>query len=41
VPWKTRIGREADFLLYLKNEPLFDGLRTDYRFQDIERRIEL
>jgi TolB-like protein/DNA-binding winged helix-turn-helix (wHTH) protein/Tfp pilus assembly protein PilF len=31
----------ADFLLYLKNEPLFDGLRADNRFQDIERRIGL
>jgi TolB-like protein/DNA-binding winged helix-turn-helix (wHTH) protein/Tfp pilus assembly protein PilF len=31
----------ADFLLYLNNEPLFDGLRADSRFQDIERRIGL
>jgi Tfp pilus assembly protein PilF len=31
----------ADFLLYLKNDPLFDGLRADSRFQDIERRIGL
>jgi hypothetical protein len=26
---------------YLENEPLFDGLRVDNRFQDIERRIGL
>jgi hypothetical protein len=31
----------ADFLLYLKNDSLFDGLRADSRFQDIERRIGL
>ena len=29
----------SDFLLYLRNETLFDGLRADPRFVDLERRI--
>jgi tetratricopeptide (TPR) repeat protein len=42
IKWLEDAYRErADFLLYLKNEPLFDGLRADSRFQDIERRIGL
>ena len=29
----------SDFLLYLRNETLFDGLRADPRFVDLEHRI--
>ena len=42
VKWIQKAYQErADFLLISKNEPLFDGLRSDRRFQDIERRIGL
>ncbi|HEX4593403.1 MAG TPA: winged helix-turn-helix domain-containing protein [Bryobacteraceae bacterium] len=42
IKWLEGAYRERnDFLLVMKNEPLFDNLRADARFQDIERRIGL
>jgi serine/threonine-protein kinase len=40
--WLEKAYQErSDFLVCLKVEPLFDGLRADPRFQAIERRIGL
>jgi Tfp pilus assembly protein PilF len=40
INWLEAAFQERDdFLLILKTEPLFDGLRADRRFQDLERRI--
>lgn len=42
INWLEEAYRERnDFLLVVKNESIFDGLRNDQRFQDIERRIGL
>ena len=42
MAWLTRAYDERnDFLVVLNNEPLFDGLRTDRRFLELERRIGL
>ena len=40
--WLEKAYQErSDFLVCLKVEPLFDSLRADRRFQDLERRIGL
>jgi tetratricopeptide (TPR) repeat protein len=40
MKWMERAYEErSDFLLYMRNETLFDGLRADPRFVDLERRI--
>ena len=42
IRWLEKAYQErSDFLVCLKVEPLFDGLRADPRFQAIERRIGL
>jgi hypothetical protein len=40
IVWLEKAYKErSDFLLVLKVDPLFDGLRPDPRFQDLLRRI--
>ncbi len=42
IKWLEEAFKERnDFLLVIENESIFDGLRSDRRFQEIERRIGL
>lgn len=42
IDWLERAYQERfDYLLYLKVEPIFEGLHADPRFQDLLRRVGL
>jgi hypothetical protein len=42
MEWLEKAYQErSDFLNILKVDPVFDGLRADWRFQDLLRRIGL
>jgi tetratricopeptide (TPR) repeat protein len=42
IGWLEKAYQQReDFLLYLKVEPLFEGLRSDQRFQALQRRVGL